>query len=198
MQPRMTDATKLIKRTIKRKISTTAAKEGKETDGNKKEKDAGGIEEEKYKQKEDDKQEGKDKQKKNDNKACGEDKMNDENEDKTDKMDEDKYVLDLQGNKFKKHTAMWKAIPKAVMIQSKIFASADCECTIDLLENIATTMDMDLNTMDRGKWINVFIKTKDFRGGRNKKHCIRIFGISLASSNPAEMFHMATNCWKPQ
>jgi hypothetical protein len=50
-------------------------------------------------------------------------------------------------------------------------------------------MDMDLDTMDRSKRIKVFIKTKDLSAGRNKKRYIRIFGISLASSNPAEMFH---------
>jgi hypothetical protein len=164
------------------------SEEGKETDGNKKEKDTGGVEEEKYEQNEDDKEEGKDEQKENDNKAGGEDKMNDENEDK-DKMDEDKYVLDLQGNKFKKHAAMWKAIPEAVMNQSKVFTPEDYEHIIDLLENIATDMDMDLDTMDRSKWIKVFIKTKDLSAGRNKKRYIRIFGITLPSSNPAKMSH---------
>jgi hypothetical protein len=84
------------------------------------------LKEEKYEQNEDDKEEGKEEQKENDNKAGGEDKMNDENEDKH-TMDEDKYVLDLQGNKFKKHTAMWKAIPEAVMNQSKVFTPEDYE-----------------------------------------------------------------------
>ena len=168
--------------------------EDKEPDGNKKGKDAGnnnktgGVEEEKDNQKDDYQEKKDDEQKKNDNDEGDEDKMTDE-EKQADAMDEDKYVLDLQGKTFKQHTSMWKTIPEGVMNASKIFTFEDYDYIFDVLEDISKDMNADLDIMDKEKWIKVFIQTKDISASRNKKRYIRIFGVSLASSNPAEMFN---------
>jgi hypothetical protein len=47
---------------------------------------------------------------------------------------------------------------------------------------------MDLEKMDKDKWIKIFINTKDISAARNKRRFIRIFGVSLARSDPKELF----------
>ena len=84
---------------------------------------------------------------------------------------------------------MWKAIPEAVMSPSNIFTFADYEYIMDLLEDIPKDMNINPDTMDKGKWINIFTQAKEFSGSRNKEQYIQIFGVSVACSNPAEMFN---------
>ena len=74
------------------------------------------------------------------------------------------------------------------MNASKILTSTDGAYITDLLKNIAEKMKLKINTMDRDSWIKVFIETKDISGARNKKCFIRIFGVSLARSDPTTMF----------
>ena len=103
-------------------------------------------------------------------------------------MAEDKLCVDLHNNGFKKHTGEWKAISEGVMNASKILTSTDGAYITDLLENIAEEMNLKTNMMDRDSWVKVFIETKDISGARNKKCFIRIFGVSLACSDPTTMF----------
>jgi hypothetical protein len=44
-------------------------------------------------------------------------------------------------------------------------------------------------TMDKDKWIKIFIATKDISGARNRRRHIRIFGVSLARSDPKGLFN---------
>jgi hypothetical protein len=61
----------------------------------------------------------------------------------------------------------------------------------DTLEDITEEMSINLNKMDKDKWINIFVTTKDISAARNRKRFIRIFGVSLARSNPQELFTQA-------
>jgi hypothetical protein len=108
------------------------------------------------------------------------------------KMDEDNYCLDLNHGGFKKHTSEWKSITEGVMNNSKALTTADEAYTTDLLANIAEVMKLHLPTMDKDAWLKVFIQTKDMSGARNKKRFVRIFGVSLARSDPTTLFSRDT------
>jgi hypothetical protein len=105
-----------------------------------------------------------------------------------DKMHEDKYCLDLQNNGFKQHTSAWKTIPEAILKNSSSFTSKDKKIIKDLIKNIGKVMNKETNKLDKDSWINILIKTKDIVAARNKKQIVRIFAISLASSDPKEWF----------
>jgi hypothetical protein len=49
-------------------------------------------------------------------------------------------------------------------------------------------MTINLNTMTKEARIQIFIHTKDISGARNKKRFVRIFGVSMAPSDPATLF----------
>jgi hypothetical protein len=115
------------------------------------------------------------------------DKDEETKEDK-DAMDEDKYCLDLHGGRYKKHTSEWKRIPDGVMKASQVLTPEDDGYITDLIENIAEEMNMKLDKMDKDSWIKTFIKNKDISAARNRRRFIRIFGVSLARSDPKILF----------
>jgi adenylyl- and sulfurtransferase ThiI len=99
-------------------------------------------------------------------------------------MNEDKYCLDLQNNEFKQHTSAWKNIPEAILKNSSSHTSKDEKHIKELIENIGKVMNKEMNKLDKDSWIKILIETKDIIAARNKKRIVRIFGISLASSDP--------------
>jgi hypothetical protein len=116
----------------------------------------------------------------------GKDTKND-NED-IDKMDEDKCCLDLHEAGYKQHTSEWHSIPEGVLKNSVKLTKEDEDYINDIIEDIAVETDTHVDTMDKDKWIKLFIKTKEISAARNKKRFIRIFGVSMARSNPEELF----------
>jgi adenylyl- and sulfurtransferase ThiI len=58
----------------------------------------------------------------------------------------------------------------------------------ELMENIDEVMNKDPNKIDKDSWIKILIETKDIIAARNRKRIVRIFGISLAGSDPKELF----------
>jgi hypothetical protein len=109
-------------------------------------------------------------------------------EENDDKMDEDKYCLDLQDKGYKKHTSEWKKITEGVMNNSKVLVEKDEGYIKDHIEDVAKEMKYDLEKMDKDDWRQVFLQTKDVTAPKNKRRFIRIFGVSLARSNPKELF----------
>jgi hypothetical protein len=101
-----------------------------------------------------------------------------------DKMEEDKYCLDLHGGGYKKHTSEWQAIPEGVMKNSTKLTINNEAYIYDTIEDIADEMETKSDTMDKDKWIKLFIKTKDISAAGNKRRFIRIFEVSLACSDP--------------
>ena len=116
----------------------------------------------------------------------GSEKETEEDEDKTE--EQSKFCLDLHYSGYKQHTSEWKGIPEGVMNTSKILTRADNDYMNDLIDNITQEMDINSDKMDKDSWIKTFIKNKDISAARNKRRYIRIFGVSLARSNPAELF----------
>jgi hypothetical protein len=105
-----------------------------------------------------------------------------------DKMNEDKYCLDLQNNGLKQHTSAWKTIPEAILKTSSSFTAKYKIHIKELMKNIGEVMNKEPYKLDKDSWIKILIKTKDIIAARNKKGIVRIFGISLASSDPKELF----------
>jgi hypothetical protein len=103
-------------------------------------------------------------------------------------MNEDKYCLDLQNNGFKQHTGAWKTIPEAILKNSSSLTSKDGKHIKELIENIGEAMNKETNKLDKDSWIKILIETKDIIAARNRKRIVRIFGISLANSDPKELF----------
>jgi hypothetical protein len=119
-------------------------------------------------------------------KGADKDKRNDK-----DNMEEDKYCLDLHGKGFKKHTSKWKAISEGIKNSIKEFTKEDTEYIGDMMEDVAKLMDKAVHKLDKDSWVKIFVETKHISAARNKKRTIRIFGASLAHSDPAELFETA-------
>jgi hypothetical protein len=140
------------------------------------------------------KHEGTENEKELDNDNGKEEKTGEEKEkqqEEMDKMEKDKYCLDLHGGEYKKHTREWRSISEGVMNASTTLTQADEGYMHDLIENMAKEMDTNLDKMDNDSWIKIFIKTKDISAARNKRRFIRIFEVSLAKSDPKELFNQA-------
>jgi hypothetical protein len=120
--------------------------------------------------------------------ASDKDEQNEDDGEKEDMMDEDKYVIDIPNGKFKRHTAMWKEIPEAVMKASKIFTIQDEAYIKQRIEDIGKDMGVDVTNMDKSKWIKVLVATKNISAGRDSKRYVRIFGVSMARSIPTNLF----------
>jgi hypothetical protein len=106
-------------------------------------------------------------------------------------MEEDKYCLDLHGKGYKKHTSKWKAIPERVKNSIKEFTKDDTEYIGDMMEDVAKLMAKKVEKLDKDSWVKSFVETKDISAARNKKRTIRIFGASLANSDPEALIEPA-------
>jgi hypothetical protein len=126
----------------------------------------------------------------NDNKQGEQEGGQDEGTDEdADKMDVDKYCLDFHSTGYKRHTSEWNAVTEGVMKASKILTLADESYITDVLEDVMDEEETELNKMDKYKWIKIFISTKDISAARNRKRFIRVFGVSLARSDPKGLFN---------
>jgi hypothetical protein len=119
-------------------------------------------------------------------KEKGDEEEQEENYD--DNMDEDKYCLNLHNSGHRQHTSKWKSIPEGVMNNSVKLTLADEDSIMGSLQDIAEEMSTSLAKMDKDKWIKIFNKTKDILAARNNKRFVPIFRVSLARSNPHELF----------
>jgi hypothetical protein len=147
------------------------------------------IEKDKEKEKkEDEKEEQKTEEGQQENKEV---KEKETPEDTEDKMDVDLYSLDLHHKGYKRHTDEWKKISDAIMKPSKNLVANDTGYIKSMMQDIAKEMKLDLTKMERDEWVDVFANTKEITNHKNHKRFIRIFGVSLASSNPKELFSEA-------
>jgi esterase/lipase len=58
----------------------------------------------------------------------------------------------------------------------------------DIMQEVGHQNQADILNYTKDDWIKRFVATKDLSSSRSKKRFIRIFGISLAGSNPAHLF----------
>jgi hypothetical protein len=129
-------------------------------------------------------------EKEQDNETKNEVPQLDKKEDDDNEEEDGKFavVLDLHGKAFKKQTEEWKNIKEGIMKLRRDLSITDHPYIQDIMHDVGHQNQADILNYTKDDWIKTFVATKDLSSSRSKKRFSRIFGISLAGSNPAYLF----------
>jgi hypothetical protein len=98
-------------------------------------------------------------------------------------------LIDLQGKGFKKQTDSWKYVKTGIMKHVEQFTAADHDYIQNIMQDISKVLGQAVEDFTQAHWTKTFVSTQDIVSNRNKNRIIRIFGLSLANSNPANLFN---------